>query len=116
MKRGPRFSFTLILAKCSEQPALPAAAAPKSRKWMMTLLKALLAAASLALATAAATLPARAVLEIDVNQGVVEPLPVAITDFISADKMGADIAAVVAADLRRSGLFRPLDKAAFIEK
>jgi TolB protein len=83
---------------------------------MTKLLKALLAAASLALATAAATLPARAVLEIDVNKGVVEPLPVAITDFVSADKMGADIAGVVAADLARSGLFRPLDKAAFIEK
>ncbi len=83
---------------------------------MTKLLKALLAAASLALGAAMTTLPAHAVLEIDVNQGVVEPLPVAITDFVSADAMGADIAGVVAADLRRSGLFRPLDKAAFIEK
>jgi TolB protein len=83
---------------------------------MTKLLRSLLAAASLALATAMATLPARAVLEIDVNQGVVEPLPIAVTDFVAADGLGADIAGVVAADLQRSGLFRPLDKAAFIEK
>jgi TolB protein len=83
---------------------------------MTKLLKALIAAASIALGTLAATLPARAVLEIDVNQGVVEPLPIAVPDFVSADQMGADIAGVVAADLQRSGLFRALDKAAFIEK
>jgi TolB protein len=83
---------------------------------MTKLMKALLAVASLALPMAAATLPAHAVLEIDVNQGVVEPLPIAVTDFLASDQLGTDIASVVAADLQRSGLFRPLDKAAFIEK
>ncbi|MDN2565347.1 Tol-Pal system beta propeller repeat protein TolB [Aquibium sp. A9E412] len=63
-----------------------------------------------------ASLPARALVEIDVNKGVVEPLPIAVTEFLSADGMGAQIAAVVEADLRRSGLFAPIDKAAFIEK
>ena len=63
-----------------------------------------------------AVAPAFAVLEIDVNKGVVEPLPIAITDFLAGDQMGADIAGVVAADLRRSGLFAPIDKGAFIEK
>jgi TolB protein len=61
-------------------------------------------------------LPARAVLEIDVNKGVVEPLPIAVTDFQSADSAGADIANVITADLKRSGLFAPIDKGAFIEK
>ena len=61
-------------------------------------------------------LPAHAVLEIDVNKGVVEPLPIAIADFLSGDSAGAEIAAVVTADLRRSGLFAPIDKATFIEK
>ncbi len=60
--------------------------------------------------------PARAVVEIDINRANVEPLPIAITDFISNDAVGAQIAAVVAADLKRSGLFAPIDKAAFIEK
>ena len=53
-----------------------------------------------------AVLPARAVVEIDINKGVVEPLPIAITEFISADGKGAEIASVVEADLRRSGLFQ----------
>jgi TolB protein len=61
-------------------------------------------------------MPARALLEIDVNKGVVEPLPIAVTDFLSADNTGADIAGVISADLKRSGLFAPIDKAAFIEK
>jgi TolB protein len=65
---------------------------------------------------AMATLPARALVEIDVNKGVVEPLPVAITDFLSGDGTGSEISQIVAADLRRSGLFAPIDKGAFIEK
>jgi TolB protein len=73
-------------------------------------------AGALACGLAAAVLPAHAVLEIDVNKGVVEPLPIAITDFLAGDTLGAEIAGVVAADLRRSGLFAPIDKGAFIEK
>lgn len=60
--------------------------------------------------------PASAVVEININKGNVEPLPIAITDFISADGIGAKIAAVVEADLKRSGLFAPVNRAAFIEK
>ena len=66
--------------------------------------------------SAAATLPARALVEIDVNKGNVEPLPIAITDFLARRRLGAEIAGVVAADLKRSGLFAPIDKGAFIEK
>src|SRR5690606_15245898 len=63
-----------------------------------------------------ASTPARAVVEIDINKANVEPLPIAITDFLSDDGVGAQISAVIAADLKRSGLFAPIDKAAFIEK
>ncbi|MFC5992487.1 Tol-Pal system beta propeller repeat protein TolB [Limoniibacter endophyticus] len=59
---------------------------------------------------------ARAQVTIDINRGNVEPLPIAITDFISGDQMGAQISSIVTADLKRSGLFAPIDKAAFIEK
>ncbi len=62
------------------------------------------------------TLPARALVEIDVNKGTIEPLPIAITDFLAGDQLGAQIAGVVAADLKRSGLFAPIDNGAFIEK
>ena len=69
----------------------------------------------IALLALAAT-PARALVEIDINQGNVQPLPIAITDMISGDELGAQISGVIAADLKRSGLFAPVDKAAFIEQ
>ncbi|MCV3238743.1 Tol-Pal system beta propeller repeat protein TolB [Mesorhizobium sp. ZC-5] len=84
---------------------------------MMKFLKTILLIGAMAAGmSAAVTLPARALVEIDVNKGNIEPLPIAITDFLSGDTMGAQIAGVVAADLMRSGLFAPIDKGAFIEK
>jgi TolB protein len=84
---------------------------------MMKFLKTMLLIGAMAAGmSAAVTLPALALVEIDVNKGNVEPLPIAITDFLSGDSMGADISGVVAADLKRSGLFAPIDRAAFIEK
>ena len=74
------------------------------------------AVAVMVTASMAATLPARAVVEININKGNVEPLPIAVTDFLSGDQLGANISAVIAADLERSGLFAPIDKKAFIEK
>ncbi len=62
---------------------------------------------------------ARAELSIDITRGSVEPLPIAITDFTgmsqSEQEYGRGIARVIAGDLERSGLFRPLDKRAFIQ-
>ena len=63
-----------------------------------------------------ATLPAHALVTIDVNKGTIEPLPIAITDFLAGDQLGAEISSIVTADLKRSGLFAPIDKSAFIEK
>jgi TolB protein len=42
------------------------------------------------------------------------PVPIAITDF-GGGQLGANISAVVTSDLARSGLFRPIDRAAFIQ-
>ena len=83
------------------------------RKFLKTILSAMAVAAAL---SGYATLPARALVEIDINQGVVEPLPIAITSFLSGDEVGSEISQVIEADLRRSGLFAPIDKGAFIEK
>ncbi|MER0236813.1 Tol-Pal system beta propeller repeat protein TolB [Fulvimarina sp. MAC8] len=58
---------------------------------------------------------AQARVTIDITGGNVEPLPIAITDFQSQDGLGAQISSVVEADLKRSGLFKPIDKAAFIQ-
>jgi TolB protein len=63
--------------------------------------------------------PARAVLELDITEGIVEPLPIAVTELYgvtpAAQQRGRDIADVVSADLERSGLFRPIDRRAFIQ-
>lgn len=63
-----------------------------------------------------ATSSARAIVEIDINQANIEPLPIAITNFVSSDAFGAQMSDVIQADLERSGLFRPIERAAFIEK
>ena len=47
----------------------------------------------------------------------IKPRPVAIPDFIASDpRLGVDIAGVVMADLERSGLFLPVNPAAFPER
>lgn len=66
--------------------------------------------------TGAFATPASAVVEININKGNVEPLPIAVSDFVSSDDIGARISAVIEADLKRSGLFAPVNRAAFIEK
>jgi TolB protein len=62
--------------------------------------------------------PARALVTIDVTGGEVRALPIAIPAFTGGgqdDQLGLQIAEVVAADLNRSGLFRVIDRAAYIE-
>jgi len=84
----------------------------------------LIARAALLLLTAAAVqawpTPARALIEIDITRGNIQPLPIAIPEFVGASsedaQMGADIANVIQANLFRSGLFAPIDRSAFIEK
>jgi TolB protein len=71
------------------------------------------------LALVFATGQALAELRIDITRGQVEPMPIAVTDFSgSSDRegfTGANISAVVTADLARSGLFKPIDRKAFIQ-
>src|SRR5215831_2555120 len=72
------------------------------------------------LALLALVSPAAAALRVDVNQGNIQPLPIAIPDFAAPNPgdagAGQNIAKVIRADLDRSGLFRPLDPKSFIEK
>ncbi|HVU20877.1 MAG TPA: Tol-Pal system beta propeller repeat protein TolB [Rhizomicrobium sp.] len=60
--------------------------------------------------------PSFAALQVDVNQGNIQPLPIAIPDFVGDTSAGANIAKVVSADLDRSGLFKPLSQKSFIEQ
>ena len=70
---------------------------------------------ALAALTVGAIAPAAAALKVDVNQGNVQPMPIAIPDF-SGPPAGQNIAQVVRADLERSGVFRPLDPKSFLDK
>ena len=63
---------------------------------------------------------ARAQLNIDITQGNIQPMPIAIPAFSGAggapDELSANVAGVITANLQRSGLFAPLDPAAFVEE
>ena len=60
----------------------------------------------------ALTSPASALVEIVVTGGNFTPLPIAIPDFASSDPaFGKEIADIVRNNLRRSGIFAPLDPA-----
>lgn len=62
---------------------------------------------------------AQAQLKIDINRGHSSPMPIAITSPTGASgeaqRVGNQIMQVVAADLERSGLFRPINQQAFIQ-
>ena len=74
----------------------------------------LMATLGAALGLAVAIVPAaRAQTEVDVSQGAIQPLPIALPGFAGAGRPAGDIPKVVAADLGRSGLFAPLDPSAF---
>ncbi|WP_395670880.1 Tol-Pal system beta propeller repeat protein TolB [Phenylobacterium sp.] len=78
-------------------------------------LKPLILALSVAFGAAMGAAPVRAEIEVNVNRADVQPLPVAVPGF-TGGQVGADIAGVISGNLQRSGLFRPLDPAAFIER
>lgn len=63
---------------------------------------------------------AQAELRIDVSRGRVEPLPIAIVNFAGgtaeSSKYGQQLAQVISANLRRSGLFDPINPRAFIQR
>ena len=79
-----------------------------------------LALALIALALVAGSRQADAVVELNITQGKIQAMPIAIPDFTGDGSIDPEqaraISGVVAADLASSGLFRPIDQAAFIEK
>ncbi|MEK9673474.1 MAG: Tol-Pal system beta propeller repeat protein TolB [Rhodospirillaceae bacterium] len=85
---------------------------------MMNAVRSMLAVLAL-IAGLAIARPAGAEITIDITRGTVEPLPIAVTDFVgkpgATARFGRDIAGVIAANLDRSGLFRPIDRNAFIQ-
>ncbi len=67
-----------------------------------------------------ATRPAGAVVSIDITQGNIQPMPIALPDFLAGgpeeSKVAHDVTAVITNNLQRSGLFAPINPAAFVER
>jgi TolB protein len=63
---------------------------------------------------------AAAVLKLDVTQGNVQPVAIALPDFLGAGLpdpgTARSITQIIASNLQRSGLFAPIDQAAYLEK
>jgi TolB protein len=61
-----------------------------------------------------------AVLQLDITQGNIQPMPVALPDFVGGGAGDAEparnVTQVITNNLRRSGLFAPIDPAAYIER
>jgi TolB protein len=80
----------------------------------------LLVAMGLTIAGGPATGPAHAALEVDITRGQVEPMPIALPNFLGGSpeeqQYGLDIVTVIGSNLERSGLFRPLPQASYIEQ
>src|SRR5246127_3695510 len=74
------------------------------------------------LATAGLLLPslAGAQSKLSVTEGNVAPMPIAITNFVpggpSDGDVGSGVTQVITNNLKRSGLFAPIDQSAFIER
>src|SRR5438105_4488578 len=63
---------------------------------------------------------AGAVLKLDVTQGSIQPIPIAISDFLGGAPQDSatarNVSQIIAGNLQRSGLFAPINQAAYIEK
>jgi TolB protein len=61
-----------------------------------------------------------AAVTVDITQANVQPMPIAIPDFLGGAGGDSDtaqgVSQIIAANLKRSGLFAPIDPAAFLEK
>ena len=64
--------------------------------------------------------PTGAAVQLDVTQGNIQPVPIALPDFVGGTQPEGEVARnvtqIVTANLKRSGLFAPIDPAAYIEK
>ena len=75
----------------------------------------LLFAAAYLLAVALFPLNAAAQVEVEIRRGQVRAIPIAVAEF-SGSGFAGEIGQIISADLDRSGLFKPINPASFIER
>ncbi len=54
-------------------------------------------------------------LKIEITQGQIKPMPIAVTDFVSSNTLGVEFAQVITSDLEACGLFEPISPKAFVQ-
>src|SRR5215469_1558936 len=63
---------------------------------------------------------APAAVRVEITSGDVQPMPIALPDFVGGTpgdtEAGKSVTQIIAGDLKRSGLFAPIDPAAYIER
>ena len=82
--------------------------------------RAALSLASAALAGFVVKLRPAAAVTVDITQANPQPMPIAIPDFLGGvpgdNETAQGVSQIISANLKRSGLFAPIDPAAFLEK
>jgi TolB protein len=105
----------MLLPRLANLKAEPLATITPSRRRVLAL-----GGASAAAACFCVPHDARAQLKIDVTQGTIQPVPIALPDFVggtAADgEIGRSVTGIITNNLKRSGLFAPIDPAAYLEK
>ncbi|MBO0756364.1 MAG: PD40 domain-containing protein, partial [Bradyrhizobiaceae bacterium] len=89
---------------------------PLSRRGLLVAGAGLAAGALVGLSSRSAS----AVVRLDVTSGNIQPMPIALPNFVAGTASDNDVAVnvtqIISNNLRRSGLFAPIDPAAYIEK
>ncbi len=109
-RNGVKLRLGRITSNGIETPLM---IAPKFVRWFGRVLR----PSVVVVAVLMAGTPVHAGLQGTQTQGNLAPIPVAIPLFLGDDpQLAGQIADVVQADLERSGLFQPLDRASFLEQ
>ena len=98
-------------------PAIPSAGLSRRQASALLMLSPLFATALASPADAQQPPPPKGPIEIDITQGTLTPIPIAVPQFLGDDpRFVTEVTNVITADLERSGLFNPLDPASFIDR
>jgi TolB protein len=86
----------------------------------LTRRRALLLGAAAGVAVGGLVTDAAAAVRLDLDRGNIQPIPIALPDFLAGGPSDGEsargVSQIINANLKRSGLFAPIDPAAFIEK
>src|SRR6202165_932015 len=121
MTSGRTWKSPSIRARCSAANGPMSGSKPPRQKGTLTRRRLLALGAGVGAAIAGLMpRPAAAVVRLDITQGNIQPMPIALPDFVGGtpgDTEGArNVSGIITNNLRRSGLFAPIDPAAYIER